>query len=51
MAGPASDRGELLHGASVLDIAPTILSLYGLPVGEDMDGKVLVARLAQSGAA
>jgi hypothetical protein len=31
----------LLHGPSVLDIAPTILTLYGLPVGEDMDGKVL----------
>ena len=25
----------------MLDIAPTILTLYGLPVGEDMDGKVL----------
>jgi predicted AlkP superfamily phosphohydrolase/phosphomutase/tetratricopeptide (TPR) repeat protein len=34
-------KGEWLHGASVLDIAPTILTLYGLAVGEDMDGKVL----------
>ena len=25
----------------MLDVAPTILTLYGLPVGEDMDGKVL----------
>ena len=39
--GPAVKKGEPLHGASVLDIAPTILTLYGLPVGEDMDGKVL----------
>jgi tetratricopeptide (TPR) repeat protein len=31
----------LLHGASLLDVAPTILTLYRLPVGEDMDGKVL----------
>ena len=26
----------------MLDITPTLLALYGLPVGEDMDGKVLV---------
>ena len=26
-------------------MTPTILSLYGLPVGEDMDGKVLTTRL------
>jgi len=31
----------LLHGPSVLDVTPTILTLYGLPAGEDMDGKVL----------
>ena len=42
MSGPAIRRGESLYGASLLDIAPTILTLYGLPVGEDMDGKVLV---------
>jgi len=41
MAGPGIKRGEWLHGSSLLDVAPTILTLYGLPVGEDMDGKVL----------
>ncbi len=41
ISGPAMKRDEVLHGPSVLDIAPTILALYGLPVGEDMDGKVL----------
>jgi len=41
ISGPGTKKGELLHGASVLDVAPTILTLYGLPVGEDMDGKVL----------
>lgn len=41
IGGPGIKKSELLHGASVLDIAPTILTLYGLPVGEDMDGKVL----------
>jgi predicted AlkP superfamily phosphohydrolase/phosphomutase/tetratricopeptide (TPR) repeat protein len=40
--GPGIKRDELLHGASVLDITPTLLSLFGLPVGEDMDGKVLM---------
>ena len=34
-------RDELVHGASILDIAPTILALYDLPVGADMDGRVL----------
>ena len=41
LRGPGIRKDELLHGPSVLDIAPTILTLYGLPVGEDMDGKVL----------
>jgi predicted AlkP superfamily phosphohydrolase/phosphomutase/tetratricopeptide (TPR) repeat protein len=41
IGGPGIRKGELLHGSSVLDVAPTILTLYGLPVGEDMDGKVL----------
>ncbi|MFN0053945.1 MAG: alkaline phosphatase family protein [Planctomycetales bacterium] len=41
LRGPAIKQDELLHGASVLDIAPTLLTLYGLPVGGDMDGKVL----------
>ena len=30
-----------MHGPSLLDITPTILALYGLAAGEDMDGKVL----------
>ena len=41
ISGPGIKKDELLHGPSVLDIAPTVLSLYGLPAGEDMDGKVL----------
>ncbi len=39
--GPGVKKQEHLHGASVLDITPTILSIFGLPVGEDMDGKVI----------
>ena len=42
MKGPGILKDERIYGASVLDITPTILSLFGLPVGKDMDGKVLV---------
>jgi predicted AlkP superfamily phosphohydrolase/phosphomutase/tetratricopeptide (TPR) repeat protein len=42
MAGPGIKKDELIHGANVLDITPTLLVLYGLPVGEDMDGKPLL---------
>ncbi|HLN01558.1 MAG TPA: alkaline phosphatase family protein [Bryobacteraceae bacterium] len=31
-----------IDGATLLDITPTILTLFGLPVGEDMDGRVLL---------
>jgi len=41
MSGPGIKHRELLQGASVLDVAPTILTLFGLPLGDDMDGKVL----------
>jgi tetratricopeptide (TPR) repeat protein len=40
--GPDLRRDERIYGASVLDICPTILHLFGLPVGSDMDGKVLL---------
>jgi tetratricopeptide (TPR) repeat protein len=46
--GPGIKKGEKIIGASVLDIAPTILSCFGLPVGEDMDGKPLVSIFADS---
>jgi predicted AlkP superfamily phosphohydrolase/phosphomutase/tetratricopeptide (TPR) repeat protein len=42
LRAPGVRRGERIYGASVLDIAPTILHLFGLPTGQDMDGKVLV---------
>jgi predicted AlkP superfamily phosphohydrolase/phosphomutase/tetratricopeptide (TPR) repeat protein len=46
--GPGTKKEEVLHGASLLDIAPTILTLYGLPAGEDMDGKVLSQAFVES---
>ena len=42
MAGPGIKRDERIYGASLIDIAPTILTLFGLPVGEDMDGRPLL---------
>ena len=48
IAGPGIKKDELLHGASLLDVAPTILTLYGLPVGEDMDGKVLTQAFVEA---
>lgn len=33
--------GQRLDRPSVLDVTPTVLALYGLPVAEDMDGRVL----------
>ncbi|MBS0660274.1 MAG: alkaline phosphatase family protein [Verrucomicrobia bacterium] len=40
--GPGFRRDSVLHGAGVLDIAPTVLTLFGVPVGADMDGRVLL---------
>lgn len=41
MAGPGIRRDELVYGAGLLDIAPTILNLFGLPAAEDMPGRSL----------
>lgn len=46
-AGPGIRQDAILHGATLLDIAPTILTLFGLPVGRDMEGKVLVNAFEQ----
>ncbi|MEM1324376.1 MAG: alkaline phosphatase family protein [Bacteroidota bacterium] len=40
-AGPDIKKDELIFGASIIDVTPTLLKLFDLPVGEDMDGKVL----------
>ena len=44
MAGPGIKKnGTAISGASVLDITPTLLHHMDLPVGKDMEGKVLHA--------
>jgi tetratricopeptide (TPR) repeat protein len=40
-AGKSIKHDELIHGASLLDVAPTVLILLGQPVADDMDGRAL----------
>lgn len=40
--GPGVKPGYRLEKACIYDITPTILYMFGLPVGEDMDGHVLL---------
>ena len=46
MAGNDTKHGETIN-ASVKDITPTILALFGLPIGKDMDGRVLTEVFSQ----
>jgi predicted AlkP superfamily phosphohydrolase/phosphomutase/Flp pilus assembly protein TadD len=41
MKGPGVRRGEQVYGATLLDVTPTVLTLFGLPIGADMDGRPL----------
>jgi predicted AlkP superfamily phosphohydrolase/phosphomutase len=43
--GPAFKAGHLAGGAGIADIAPTILHVLGVPVPDDMDGRVMVDAL------
>src|SRR5262249_35676089 len=42
LKGAHIKQDERIYGATLLDVTPTILTLFGLPVAEDMDGRVLV---------
>ncbi len=49
MAGPGiKNDGRQISGLSVLDITPTLLHHMELPVGKDMEGKVLHACFAEA---
>ena len=39
--GPGIKKNTKIFGLSLIDIAPTILHMFNLPVGKDMDGKVI----------
>lgn len=45
-AGPGVAEDTRVYGASLLHIAPTVLTLFGLPVGEDMDAPPLAGLFA-----
>jgi predicted AlkP superfamily phosphohydrolase/phosphomutase len=39
--GPNIKRGFHLQGAEIIDLAPTVLATMGVPVPDDIDGKIL----------
>jgi predicted AlkP superfamily phosphohydrolase/phosphomutase/tetratricopeptide (TPR) repeat protein len=45
MKGPGIKKGESFYGASLLDIAPTVLTLLGVKPGLDMPGRVWLETL------
>lgn len=40
--GPNLKKGAEVHGVSIIDVTPTVLTLFDLPVGADMDGRALL---------
>lgn len=40
-AGPGFKPDALIYGARLLDVTPTVLTYFDLPVGQDMEGRVL----------
>jgi predicted AlkP superfamily phosphohydrolase/phosphomutase len=44
--GPDVKPGGYVAQASVLDVTPTVLALLGMPIGRDMDGRVLTEAIA-----
>lgn len=47
MAGNGVRRGQSLEPVSPLDVSPTLLTLAGIPVPRDMDGRVLSEALTE----
>ena len=41
-SGPNIKKNEKIFGMGLMDVAPTILHHFGLPIGKDMDGKVIL---------
>jgi len=41
-SGPNIKKNEKIFGMGLMDVAPTILHHFGLPIGNDMDGKVIL---------
>ena len=47
-SGEGFKQDELLYGARLLDVTPTVLHYFDLPVGEDMEGRVLTEVFSDS---
>ncbi len=45
MSGPGIRHDGRVHGATLLDVAPTVLHLFGQPVARDLPGRVLLDAL------
>jgi len=45
MMGPHVEKGGSISGATVLDVTPTILAIFGLPTARDMDGRPIAGGL------
>lgn len=45
MSGPDVQKQSPIFDAELLDITPTILQMLNLPMGKDMDGKILMSAL------
>jgi len=41
LSGPGVRKSELVKGASLVDLAPTIFTLLNVPIPNNLDGKVL----------
>ncbi len=48
MKGPGVQKDERIYGAGLLDITPTVLNLFDLAAGDDMDGKPLAQAFEKS---
>lgn len=48
IAGPDARKDANISGATVLDITPTVLALFGLPTAQDMDGRIIEDALQPS---
>jgi predicted AlkP superfamily phosphohydrolase/phosphomutase/tetratricopeptide (TPR) repeat protein len=47
IAGPKIVKDELIHGVSLLDIAPTLLRILDIAPAEDMPGRVIAEAFAE----
>ncbi len=47
-AGPGIREDERIYGASLLDVAPSILALERIPLGEDLEGRPLLEILVRA---